>query len=112
RLQIVISLPASPAPTVGVARAAGAGLALALPRGGKVASLTAAAREAGSEILAFSDANSFWQPDALRRLIARFGDERVGYACGLVRYVGGEGNEEGLYWRYEMWVRQMESRLA
>jgi cellulose synthase/poly-beta-1,6-N-acetylglucosamine synthase-like glycosyltransferase len=64
-------------------------------------------------ILVFSDANSFWRPDALRRLVARFADERVGYACGQVRFVGGEGgNQEGLYWRYEMAVRRMESRLA
>ena len=64
-------------------------------------------------ILAFSDANSYWRPDALGRLVARFADERVGYACGQVRFEGGEGgNQEGLYWRYEMAVRSMETRLA
>ena len=69
-------------------------------------------RRAGA-ILAFSDANSYWRPDALRRLVARFADERVGYACGQVRFEGGEGgNQEGLYWRYEMAVRSMETRLA
>jgi cellulose synthase/poly-beta-1,6-N-acetylglucosamine synthase-like glycosyltransferase len=67
----------------------------------------------GSEVLAFSDANSYWRPDALRRLVDRFGDERVGYACGQVRFEGGEGgNQEGLYWRYEMAVRSMETRLG
>ena len=62
-------------------------------------------RRAGA-ILAFSDANSYWRPDALRRLVSRFADGRVGYVCGQVRFEGGEGgNQEGLYWRYEMAVR-------
>jgi cellulose synthase/poly-beta-1,6-N-acetylglucosamine synthase-like glycosyltransferase len=112
RMQLVIASDGSADRTAELAREAGADLVLELPRGGKVASLNAAAAKADGEILAFSDANSFWQPDALQRLVARFADERVGYACGLVRYLGGEGNEEGLYWRYEMWVRGMESRLA
>jgi cellulose synthase/poly-beta-1,6-N-acetylglucosamine synthase-like glycosyltransferase len=79
-----------------------------------VAALNEAVRVTeGSPIVAFSDANSFWRADAMRRLIARFADERVGYACGQVRFSGGEGgNQEGLYWRYEMAVRGMESRLA
>ena len=35
-------------------------------------------------MLAFSDANSFWRPDALRRLVDRFADPEVGYVCGQV----------------------------
>jgi cellulose synthase/poly-beta-1,6-N-acetylglucosamine synthase-like glycosyltransferase len=112
RLQLVVASDGSADRTAELAREAGAELVLELPRGGKVASLNAAAAQAQGAILAFSDANSFWRPDALRRLVGRFADPRVGYACGLVRYVGGEANEEGLYWRYEMWVRRMESRLA
>jgi cellulose synthase/poly-beta-1,6-N-acetylglucosamine synthase-like glycosyltransferase len=112
RLELMVASDGSADRTAELARAAGADSVLELPRGGKVASLNAAVARASGEILAFSDANSYWRPDALRRLVARFADERVGYACGLVRYVGGEGNEEGLYWRYEMAVRGMESRLA
>ncbi len=113
RLQVIVVSDGSTDRTAELARAAGADLVLELPRGGKVAALNAAVREAASAIVAFSDANSFWRSDALRRLVARFADERVGYACGQVRFVGGEGgNQEGLYWRYEMAVRGMESRLA
>ena len=137
RLQIVVASDGSSDRTAELARAAGADLVLELPRGGKVASLNKAVRlmrEASAdprvgdrrtgwrseeplasqgEILAFSDANSYWRPDALRRLIGRFADERVGYACGQVRFEGGEGgNQEGLYWRYEMAVRSMETRLG
>jgi cellulose synthase/poly-beta-1,6-N-acetylglucosamine synthase-like glycosyltransferase len=113
RLEVVVVSDGSRDRTVELASATGADRVLDLPRGGKVAALNAAVREATGDILAFSDANSFWRPDALRRLVDRFGDERVGYACGQVRFEGGEGgNQEGLYWRYEMAVRSMETRLG
>jgi cellulose synthase/poly-beta-1,6-N-acetylglucosamine synthase-like glycosyltransferase len=113
KLEVVVASDGSSDRTVELARAAGADRALDLPRGGKVAALNAAVRETDGEIVALSDANSFWAPDALRRLVARFADERVGYVCGQVRFSGGEGgNQEGLYWRYEMAVRGMESRLG
>ncbi|HSD24721.1 MAG TPA: glycosyltransferase [Solirubrobacterales bacterium] len=113
RLEVIVASDGSSDRTVELADSAGANRVLDLPRGGKVSSLNAAVRTATGEVLAFSDANSRWRPDALRRLTARFADERVGYACGQVRFEGGEGgNQEGLYWRYEMTVRAMETRLA
>jgi cellulose synthase/poly-beta-1,6-N-acetylglucosamine synthase-like glycosyltransferase len=113
RLQLIVASDGSSDGTVELARAAGADRVLELPRGGKVAALDAAVREAEGPVLAFSDANALWRPDALRRLVDRFADERVGYVCGQVRFVGGEGgNQEGLYWRYEMAVRRLESNLA
>jgi cellulose synthase/poly-beta-1,6-N-acetylglucosamine synthase-like glycosyltransferase len=113
RLQIVVASDGSTDRTAELARSAGADLVLELPRGGKVAALNAAVGSATGEILAFSDANSYWRPDALRRLVDRFADDRVGYVCGLVRFEGGEGgNQEGLYWRYEMAIRSMETRLG
>jgi cellulose synthase/poly-beta-1,6-N-acetylglucosamine synthase-like glycosyltransferase len=112
-LEIVVASDGSSDRTAELARAAGADRVLELPRGGKVAALNQAVMEASGAILAFSDANSYWHPDALRRLVDRFADSRVGYACGQVRFEGGEGgNQEGIYWRYEMAVRSMETRLA
>jgi hypothetical protein len=53
-----------------------------------------------------------WEADALTALVAPFADARVGYVCGEVRLVNERGtNQEGLYWRYEMLVRALESRL-
>jgi cellulose synthase/poly-beta-1,6-N-acetylglucosamine synthase-like glycosyltransferase len=113
RLEVVVTSDGSKDRTVELARAAGADRVIDNPRGGKVAALNAAVRETESEVVAFSDANSYWRPDALRRLVARLADERVGYVCGQVRFSGGEGgNQEGLYWRYEMAVRRMESGLG
>jgi cellulose synthase/poly-beta-1,6-N-acetylglucosamine synthase-like glycosyltransferase len=113
RLQLVVASDGSSDRTVERARAAGADLVLELPRGGKMAAMNAAVRSTESDLVAFSDANSFWEPGALRALAARFSDERIGYVCGRVSFTGGEGgNQEGLYWRYELAVRSMESRLA
>ncbi|MDQ3726187.1 MAG: glycosyltransferase family 2 protein [Actinomycetota bacterium] len=113
RMQIVVASDGSSDGTAARARAAGADLVLELPPGGKVAALNAAAKQATGEVLAFSDANSAWAPDALRRLAAPFADPEVGYVCGQVRFLDPGGNNlEGAYWRYEMAVREMESALG
>jgi cellulose synthase/poly-beta-1,6-N-acetylglucosamine synthase-like glycosyltransferase len=93
-----------------------ADLVLDLRRGGKIAAQDAAVERASGEIVAFSDANALWEPDALRNLVAAFEDERVGYACGRVTFVqasesASATNQEGVYWRYEMALRERESRL-
>jgi cellulose synthase/poly-beta-1,6-N-acetylglucosamine synthase-like glycosyltransferase len=86
---------------------------LACPRGGKVAAQNQAVREAKGEILAFSDANAAWEPDALRLLVRSFADPEVGYVCGQLRLQGADGtNREGAYWRYETWLREQESGLG
>ena len=113
RLQVIVASDGSADATADRARAAGAGLVLELPPGGKVTALNAAAEQAAGEILAFSDANSVWARDALRRLVAPFADPGVGYVCGQVRFLDPDGNNlEGAYWRYEMAVREAESALA
>jgi len=113
RLQIIVASDGSSDETVRRAREAGADLVLELPPAGKLAALNAAVEQAEGEILAFSDANSAWAPDALRQLVAPFADPEVGYVCGQVRFLDpGGDNLEGAYWRYEMEVRQMESQLG
>ncbi|HVD40731.1 MAG TPA: glycosyltransferase family 2 protein [Solirubrobacterales bacterium] len=113
RLQVIVASDGSSDATAERARAAGADLVLELPPGGKVAALNAGAEQATGEVLAFSDANSVWAPDALQQLVAPFADPKVGYVCGQVRFRNADGdNMEGSYWRYEMAVREMESALA
>jgi cellulose synthase/poly-beta-1,6-N-acetylglucosamine synthase-like glycosyltransferase len=113
RLELIVASDGSSDATAERARQAGADLVLELPRGGKLAAQNAAADAASGEILAFSDANSAWEPGALRRLVEPFADPAVGYVCGQVRFVDpGGDNLEGAYWRYEMAVREMESDLA
>jgi cellulose synthase/poly-beta-1,6-N-acetylglucosamine synthase-like glycosyltransferase len=84
---------------------------LELPRGGKVAAQNAAVAATKAEVVAFSDANSLWEPDALRALVRNLADGDVGYVCGRVDVDGAEGGDsrESLYWRYELWLREQES---
>ena len=113
RLEVIVACDGSPDDTPARARAAGADVVLELPWGGKVRAQDAAVERASGELLAFSDANALWEPGALRALAAPFADAKVGYACGQVRFVGDDGgNQEGLYWRYEMAIRARESQLA
>src|SRR5258705_404935 len=64
-----------------VARAAGADLVLDLPRGGKIRAQDAAVERASGDIVAFSDANSFWEAGALQPLGAPFAGPKIGYVC-------------------------------
>jgi cellulose synthase/poly-beta-1,6-N-acetylglucosamine synthase-like glycosyltransferase len=83
------------------------------PRGGKVAAQNLAVRETAGEILAFSDANATWPPDALRKLVRSFADPDVAYVTGRATYADADGtNREGAYWAFELWLREQESRLG
>ncbi len=116
RLQLIVACDGCGDATAARAREAGADLVLQLPRGGKIRAQDAAVERAEGEIVAFSDANALWEPDAARVLAGAFADPRVGYACGQVRFVRAAGagapNQEGAYWRYELAVRALESRLS
>ena len=113
RLEVIVCSDGSADATVARAREAGADLVIDLPRGGKVRTQNAGVRRASGGLIAFSDANSTWDPDALRALVAPFADPGVGYVCGQVRFVNDAGDsQEGAYWRYEMVVRSLESSLA
>ena len=112
-LEVIVACDGSPDATAHRAREAGADLVLELPRGGKIRAQDRAVERAGGTVVAFSDANALWEPGALRALVAAFADPRVAYVCGQVRFVNAAGtNQEGLYWRYEMALRALESRLT
>ncbi len=86
---------------------------LRCPRAGKVAAQNLAVRETSGELVAFSDANARWEPDALRKLVRNFADPDVAYACGRLRLERSGGtNREGIYWRFELWLRGRESALG
>jgi glycosyltransferase involved in cell wall biosynthesis len=113
RLELVVASDGSSDGTVERARAAGADLVLDLPRAGKVRAQDRAVERARGEIVVFSDANALLAPDSLRTLVGRFADPKVGYVCGQVRFTTEDGsNQEGLYWRYEMAIRELESRVG
>ena len=112
RLEVLVASDGSTDRTDEIVREHGVRL-LALRRGGKLAALNEAVARSESEVVAFSDANSRWAPDALRRLVRNLADPEVGYVCGKLVLERADGsNREGLYWRYELWLRESESALG
>ena len=76
-------------------------------RGGKAGALNAGLARATGEIVVFTDASIVLEPGSLRALLAPFADPRVGCVSGEDRIVDGGG--EGLYGRYELFLRRLES---
>ncbi len=111
-LELVVTSDASTDRTEELAEAAGARV-IRNPRGGKVAAQDAAVRATQADVVAFSDANAIWAPDALRKLVRNIADPGVAYVCGRLRLEAPDGsNKEGVYWRYELVTRAAESRLG
>lgn len=84
-------------------------------RGGKNAAINKTWPMVEGEIVIFSDANSMYQKDAIRRLVAHFADKRIGCACGELRYVNAETGSslgENLYWKYEQYLKKLQSRMG
>lgn len=85
------------------------------PRRGKIAAINEAMRSVASEIVIFSDANTFLDANAVRALVQNFADPRVGAASGDVALVGNRAalaRSEDLYYVYERWVQQAESDIG
>jgi cellulose synthase/poly-beta-1,6-N-acetylglucosamine synthase-like glycosyltransferase len=111
-LELVVTSDASTDRTEELAEAAGARV-IRNERGGKVAAQDAAVRSTEAEVVAFSDANATWAPDALRKLVRSIADPKVAYVCGRLRLETPDGsNKEGVYWRYELVTREAESKLG
>lgn len=79
-------------------------------RGGKAAALNAGLANARHEILVFTDASIMLETGALRAIVRQFQDPAVGCVSGEDRIADGGG--EGLYGRYELWLRRLESDVA
>lgn len=83
-------------------------------RRGKAATLNRVIPTLKSDVIVLSDANTFTEPDALRRLVRWFVDPTVGVVCGkliLVDHAAGH-NVDGLYWRIETAIKAREAQLG
>ena len=87
-----------------------------VPRQGKTAGLNLAMAEVRGEIIVFSDANSLYRADTVRKLVRNFADGRVGYVTGRMLYVNPDGSLVGdgcsAFMRYENALRAAETRLG
>lgn len=79
-------------------------------RGGKAAALNEALQHASGEIVVFSDASIMLAPDSLLAITKPFVDPLIGCVSGedRIESMGGEG----VYGRYELFIRRRETSLA
>lgn len=82
-------------------------------RQGKEHAQKQAVQIAHGELLVFSDVATHLDPQGLRRIVANFADPTVGCVSSEDRLLGQDGKPagEGMYVRYEMWLRRLESRV-
>jgi len=89
---------------------------LEFPRTGKSGMLNQAIKSVKDGIVVFSDANTEYSADAIKKLIKHFEDPSVGCVSGRLIYrnpgetISGKG--ESFYWRYETLLKKMESKLG
>jgi cellulose synthase/poly-beta-1,6-N-acetylglucosamine synthase-like glycosyltransferase len=116
RLEVIVVSDASDDGTDDIARGysmQGVRLVRMPDRGGKTLGLNAGVAAASGEVIVFSDANALYRPDAIRRLVAPFASPEIGAVIGESTYVEANtesGRSESLYWRYETWIKALESR--
>jgi poly-beta-1,6-N-acetyl-D-glucosamine synthase len=86
-----------------------------IERKGKIAQVNRTVKTAHGEILVFSDANAMFNEDALVNIARHFNDSQVGVVAGEKRVKKGEnstsGEGEGLYWKYESFLKKLDSEL-
>lgn len=85
-------------------------------RRGKTAALKHGLQELKTRYVAFTDANTMINPDAMREIVRQFMDPKVGCVSGEKRVAARKEGEiaaegEGLYWRYESTLKKWDSEL-
>ena len=82
-------------------------------RGGKERAQKAAIAECDTDVIIFTDAKITLNEMAVANFKSHFKDSKVGAVSSVDRVVTGEegGSGEGLYVRYEMWLRAQESEF-
>ncbi|MFZ1728604.1 MAG: glycosyltransferase family 2 protein [Bacteroidota bacterium] len=90
--------------------------AFSFERGGKMKTVNRVVAEVDTPFLVFSDANTMYEPQAIRRLLRNFADEKIGGVCGNLRLhpvnesVGGAG--ESTYWTFENLIKRWEGNVV
>ncbi len=84
-------------------------------RNGKMAAINRAISQVRGDFIVFSDANNIFDDKVIRYLIAPFKDSDVGAVTGAKHILQDKRNlsaSEGLYWRYESFIKIQETRLG
>ena len=80
---------------------------------GKTAVINTLVPQATGEIIAFTDANTFYAPDALRKMVRHFADNKIGSVSGrlILKSVTGV-NTDDEYWKYETLLKRLEGDVG
>ncbi len=85
-------------------------------RSGKTSALNRAVSNASGEILVFSDANNDFSTNAIIELVKHFCDDAIGAVTGAKHIYRSDDREsavgDGLYWKYESYIKTAESKLG
>lgn len=84
-------------------------------REGKMAAINRAMQAVRGEVVVFSDANNHFEASTLRALVVPFASAGVGAVSGAKHILKGSGalaSSEGLYWKYEAFIKKQETRLG
>lgn len=119
RIEVVVASDGSTDDTVALASSVDPSRVrvLDLPRKGKAAALASAVGQATGDILVFTDANTMFHRDALAMMARNFADPDVGGVAGRTEYVvaadtQSSGRGEDLYWRYDTWLKHLETKTG
>jgi cellulose synthase/poly-beta-1,6-N-acetylglucosamine synthase-like glycosyltransferase len=115
KLQVLVASDGSSDRTPDIVRdylSSGAVLLEMQTRRGKEYAQQEAVRSATGDIIVFSDVATIMETGGLRQLVSSFADPTVGCVSSEDRITGRDGkvSGEGLYIRYEMWLRSLESK--
>ncbi len=83
-------------------------------RQGKLAAIQRIMPMIDSPIIVFTDANCMLNASAIRYLVQHYQDAMVGAVAGEKKIMASDskaGAGEGLYWRYESWLKKIDSDL-
>lgn len=84
-------------------------------RGGKSNAINRLYDEVHTDLIFFTDANTFYSPETIRKMVRHFSDPGVGGVCGNLRLIptnksiGAIGEER--YWAFESWLKKMEGSI-
>jgi poly-beta-1,6-N-acetyl-D-glucosamine synthase len=88
----------------------------AAERRGKTAAENKAMQYVTTPVVIFSDANTLVNPDAVKKIVRHFKEDKVGCVSGEKRILTQDKDVasaagEGLYWKYESFLKTLDSEL-
>jgi len=84
-------------------------------RVGKYGALQAGLPQCTSDILILADSSSIFDKGSLKTLVNHFSNPKIGAVTGFKGIVGTDSTVaagDGLYWRYDAWLREKETRAG